>query len=106
MFHEYRDLISELKMSDRYVQALFEKHNTLDQRVKNMESRLEPGTHDEIEVLTGNYWIAGMILVVSTATGGTSRQLANSEPEDLAKILLRNLMLANRAGTPAAVQVP
>jgi uncharacterized protein YdcH (DUF465 family) len=51
MFHEYRDLISELKMSDRYVQALFEKHNTLDQRVKNMESRLEPGTHDEIEVL-------------------------------------------------------
>jgi uncharacterized protein YdcH (DUF465 family) len=42
MFHEYRDLISELKMSDRYVQALFEKHNTLDQRVKNMESRLEP----------------------------------------------------------------
>ncbi|MBP6189931.1 MAG: hypothetical protein KA440_13380 [Azonexus sp.] len=47
-----------------------------------------------------------MILVVSTATGGTSRQLANSEPEDLAKILLRNLMLANRAGTPAAVQVP
>ena len=51
MFHEYRELISELKMSDRYVQALFEKHNTLDQRVKNMESRLEPGTHDEIEVL-------------------------------------------------------
>ena len=51
MFPEYRDLISELKMSDRYVQALFEKHNTLDQRVKNMESRLEPGTHDEIEVL-------------------------------------------------------
>ena len=51
MFPEYRDLISELKMSDSYVQALFEKHNTLDQRVKNMESRLEPGTHDEIEVL-------------------------------------------------------
>jgi uncharacterized protein YdcH (DUF465 family) len=51
MFPEYRDLISELKTSDRYFQALFDKHNTLDQRIKNMESRLEPGTPDEIEVL-------------------------------------------------------
>jgi hypothetical protein len=57
------------------------------------------------ELLTGNYWIAGMILVVSTATGGASRQLANSEPEDLAKILLRDLVLANRAGMLAAVRV-
>ena len=46
-----------------------------------------------------------MILVVSTATGGASRQLANSEPEDLAKTLLRNLVLANRAGILAAVRV-
>ena len=46
-----------------------------------------------------------MILVVSTATGGASRQLANSEPEDLAKILLRDLVLANRAGMLAAVRV-
>lgn len=51
MFHEYRDLISELKTTDRYFQNLFEKHNGLDQRITNMESRLEPGTHDEIEVL-------------------------------------------------------
>lgn len=51
MFPEYRDLISELKTSDRYFQTLFDKHNTLDQRIKNMESRLEPGTPDEIEVL-------------------------------------------------------
>ncbi len=51
MFHEYRDLISELKTSDRYFQTLFEQHNKLDQRIKNMESRLEPGTPDEIEVL-------------------------------------------------------
>ena len=40
MFHEYRDLISELKTSDRYFQALFEKHNALDHRIKNMEARL------------------------------------------------------------------
>ena len=51
MFPEYRDLISELKTSDRYFQSLFEKHNTLDQRIKNIESRLESGTPDEIEVL-------------------------------------------------------
>ena len=51
MFHEYRDLISELKTSDRYFQNLFEKHNTLDQKIKNMEAHLEPGTPDEIEVL-------------------------------------------------------
>lgn len=56
------------------------------------------------ELFTGNYWIAGMILVVSTATGGASRQLANSEPEYLAKILLTNLVQANRAGKPAAAQ--
>ena len=51
MFPEYRDLISELKTSDRYFLNLFEKHNSLDQQIKNMESRLEPGTPDEIEVL-------------------------------------------------------
>jgi len=51
VFHEFRDLISELKTSDRYFQGLFEKHNALDQKIKNMESRLEPGTPDEVEVL-------------------------------------------------------
>ncbi len=51
MLHEYRDLISELKKTDRYLRTLFEKHNRLDQRIKNMESRLEPGTPDEIEML-------------------------------------------------------
>lgn len=51
MFYEYRDLISELKTTDRYFQNLFDKHNALDQKIKNMESRLEPGTSDEIEVL-------------------------------------------------------
>ena len=51
MFPEYRDLISELKASDRYFLNLFEKHNSRDRQIKNMESRLEPGTPDEIEVL-------------------------------------------------------
>lgn len=51
MFHEYRDLISELKASNRHFQNLFEKHNQLDHKIRNMESRLELGTPDEIEVL-------------------------------------------------------
>ncbi len=51
MFPEYRDLISELKTSDRNFLNLFEKHNSLDRQIKNMESRLESGTPDEIEVL-------------------------------------------------------
>ena len=51
MFHEFRDLISELKTSDRYFQGLFEKHNALDQKIRNMETHVEPGTHEEIETL-------------------------------------------------------
>ncbi|KXB29594.1 hypothetical protein AT959_16770 [Dechloromonas denitrificans] len=81
------------------------RSNTIDSAYQRYERRPVSCEIDG-EVFTGNYWIAGMILVVSTATGGTSRQLANSEPEDLAKTLLRNLVLTNRAGTPAAVQAP
>lgn len=51
MFPEYRDLISELKTTDRHFLSLFEKHNQLDQKIKNIESRIEPGTHEEIEIL-------------------------------------------------------
>lgn len=51
MFPEYRDLISRLKTSDRHFQNLFDKHNELDQKIKNMEAHSEPGTPFEIEVL-------------------------------------------------------
>jgi uncharacterized protein YdcH (DUF465 family) len=51
MFPEYRDLITQLKSSDRHFLNLFDKHNELDQKVKNMEARIEPATHDEIESL-------------------------------------------------------
>ena len=51
MFHEFRDLITELKSSDRYFQNLFEKHNVLDQKIKNIEAHLLPGTSEEIDVL-------------------------------------------------------
>lgn len=51
MFPEYRDLISQLKTTDHHFNRLFEQHNAVDQRVKNMESRIEVGTHEDIEIL-------------------------------------------------------
>jgi uncharacterized protein len=51
MFPEYRDLITHLKATDRHFLNLFEKHNELDQRIKNMESGIEPATNLDIEAL-------------------------------------------------------
>ena len=51
MFPEYRDLITQLKLTDLNFVRLFEKHNTLDQKIRHMEAHLEPGTHEEIEQL-------------------------------------------------------
>ena len=51
MFPEYRDLITKLKTEDARFERLFDKHNELDQKIKNMESHIEPGTPVEIEVL-------------------------------------------------------
>ncbi len=51
MFPEYRDLITQLKTSDHHFSRLFDKHNTLDHRIRNMESRIEPGSHEDIETL-------------------------------------------------------
>lgn len=51
MFPEFRDLITQLKQEDTHFARLFDKHNELDQRIKNMEAHIELATHDEIEVL-------------------------------------------------------
>jgi uncharacterized protein YdcH (DUF465 family) len=51
MFPEYRDLITQLKTSDHHFGRLFEQHNVLDQKIKNMESRIETGSHEQIELL-------------------------------------------------------
>ena len=32
---------------------MFDQHNELDQKIKNMEASISPGTHDEIETLKG-----------------------------------------------------
>lgn len=51
MFPEYRDLITKLKHNDHHFDRLFEKHNELDQQIKNIESHIDPGTDMEIEQL-------------------------------------------------------
>ena len=49
MFPEYRDLIRQLKTTDRHFQHLFDRHNDLDQQILNMEARSVAATHEEIE---------------------------------------------------------
>ncbi|UOD49412.1 YdcH family protein [Orrella daihaiensis] len=51
MFPEFRDLITKLKTTDHHFMRLFDKHNELDQKIKNMEDHISPGTHEEIETL-------------------------------------------------------
>lgn len=51
MFPEYRDLITRLKTEDAHFARLFNTHNELDQRIKNMEAHIEPSTPAEIENL-------------------------------------------------------
>jgi len=45
----------------------------------------------------GNYWVAGKILVVSTAKGGTSTSLNHRHPEQVAMMLLRKLAAEGKA---------
>lgn len=45
----------------------------------------------------GNYWVAGKILVVSTAKGGTSTSLNHRQPEQVAMTLLRKLAAEGKA---------
>ncbi len=51
MFPEYRDLITQLKTTDRHFLNVFDKHNELDQKIKNMEAHIEHATLLEIESL-------------------------------------------------------
>jgi uncharacterized protein len=51
MFPEYRDLITRLKGHDHHFTRLFDKHNELDQSIRNMEAHIQPATAIEIERL-------------------------------------------------------
>ncbi|BAK74158.1 MAG: YdcH family protein [Arcobacter sp.] len=46
MFHEYRDVITELKQKDAHFNKLFERHNELDDLV----SKLEESHADQFEI--------------------------------------------------------
>lgn len=45
----------------------------------------------------GTYWVAGKILTVATGGGGKSKQVGTMVPEELAKQLLLELVLAGKA---------
>lgn len=51
MFPEFRNLITQLKTEDAHFARLFEQHNDLDQRIKNIETHIEIGTPLEVENL-------------------------------------------------------
>ena len=51
MFPEYRDLISKLKSVDAHFAKLFERHNELDQRIRNLEEGIENADALTIESL-------------------------------------------------------
>ncbi|MBL0686616.1 MAG: DUF465 domain-containing protein [Sulfurospirillum sp.] len=41
MLHEYRDIISVIKVKNAHFAKIFEKHNDLDQQIKNIEEGRE-----------------------------------------------------------------
>lgn len=73
MFPEYRDLITRLKSSDTHFLHLFDKHNALDQKIKNMEARIEPGSTLEIEGLKKEkLQLKDQLYVILRKAGGTA----------------------------------
>jgi uncharacterized protein len=51
MFPEFRDLISTLKTEDAHFARLFQRHNELDQEIKNRETGPLPADGRTIETL-------------------------------------------------------
>ena len=51
MFPEYSDQIAQLKAVDPEFLRLCDQHAALAQKIRNMETRIEPGTHEQIEIL-------------------------------------------------------
>jgi len=41
MLHEYREIISDIKVSNAHFAKIFEKHNDLDQQIKDVEEGRE-----------------------------------------------------------------
>lgn len=50
MFHEYRDLITELKHSDTHFQKMFKEHNELDTEIDKLENDVVKAASREEEI--------------------------------------------------------
>jgi len=51
MLHEYRDIISEIKVKNAHFAKIFERHNELDKKILNVEEGREHMDHFELETL-------------------------------------------------------
>ena len=51
MFPEHRELIAQLRQSDSHFKKLFDQHNELDHRIKNLESSVASSSTDELSRL-------------------------------------------------------
>lgn len=51
MLHEYRDIISKIKVENAHFAKIFEKHNELDQKITDVEDGREHMEQLELEAL-------------------------------------------------------
>ena len=51
MLHEYRDIISKIKVENAHFAKIFEKHNELDQKITDVEEGREHLEQLELEAL-------------------------------------------------------
>jgi hypothetical protein len=51
MLHEYRDIISQIKIENAHFAKIFERHNELDQKILDVEEGREHMEHFELETL-------------------------------------------------------
>ena len=51
MLHEYREIISKLKVDNAHFAKIFEKHNELDQKITDVEEGREHLTDLELETM-------------------------------------------------------
>ncbi|MGM0622610.1 MAG: YdcH family protein [Campylobacterota bacterium] len=51
MLHEYRDIITDLKVENAHFAKIFERHNELDHKIADVEEGREPMEDIELEKL-------------------------------------------------------
>ena len=51
MLHEYREVISQIKVNNAHFAKIFEKHNELDQKILNVEEGREHMAQLDLEVM-------------------------------------------------------